>query len=73
MGAFTWSGHFTWDHYRNAPKDRVASDSAPTPTMAGGLFAANRKFFWDIGGYDPGMIGKLILFENTILEYVFYL
>jgi len=57
VGAFTWSGHFTWDHYRNAPKDRQASDSAPTPTMAGGLFAANRKFFWDIGGYDPGMIG----------------
>ena len=57
MGAFTWSGHFTWDHYRNAPKNRKASDSAPTPTMAGGLFAANRQFFWDIGGYDPGMIG----------------
>lgn len=57
VGAFTWSGHFTWDHFRNAPSDRKASDPAPTPTMAGGLFAANRQFFWDIGGYDPGMIG----------------
>ena len=43
--------------YRYAPKNCKASDSAPTPTMAGGLFAANRQFFWDIGGYDPGMIG----------------
>ena len=57
VGAFTWSGHFTWDNYRNPNSHRKASDSAPTPTMAGGLFAANRQFFWDIGGYDPGMIG----------------
>lgn len=23
--------------------------------MAGGLLAANRQYFLDIGGYDPGM------------------
>lgn len=26
-----------------------------TPTMIGGLFAVNRRYFLDIGGYDPGM------------------
>lgn len=57
VGGFTWSGHFSWEPYRYAPADRKASDPAPTPTMAGGLFAVDRKYFWEIGGYDPGMIG----------------
>lgn len=26
-----------------------------SPTMAGGLFAINRKYFVDIGEYDAGM------------------
>lgn len=26
-----------------------------SPTMAGGLFAADRKYFFEIGAYDPGM------------------
>jgi hypothetical protein len=26
-----------------------------SPTMAGGLLGADRKFFLKVGGYDPGM------------------
>ncbi len=56
VGGFTWSGHFTWIPYRHS-EGRRASDPAPTATMAGGLFAADRRFFFDVGAYDEGMTG----------------
>uniref|UniRef100_A0A914I716 Polypeptide N-acetylgalactosaminyltransferase n=1 Tax=Globodera rostochiensis TaxID=31243 RepID=A0A914I716_GLORO len=31
------------------------TDAIPSPTMAGGLLAADRKYFLEVGGYDPGM------------------
>lgn len=27
-----------------------------SPTHAGGLFAIDRKYFLEIGGYDPGLL-----------------
>ncbi|XP_025103405.1 N-acetylgalactosaminyltransferase 7-like isoform X2 [Pomacea canaliculata] len=32
-----------------------ASEPYKSPTHAGGLFAMDRKYFWEMGGYDPGL------------------
>lgn len=55
VGSFTWSGDFTWidipeDQVQNNPTRPVRS-----PTMAGGLFAIDRKYFFQIGAYDEAM------------------
>ncbi|KAK7603376.1 hypothetical protein V9T40_003375 [Parthenolecanium corni] len=57
VGGFSWSGHFTWIPIPGFEKQRLNSstDLARSPTMAGGLFAIERKYFWDIGSYDAEM------------------
>ncbi|VDD93151.1 unnamed protein product [Enterobius vermicularis] len=60
VGGFWWSLHFTWDPVSIAEKKRRKTKTEPvrlfrSPTMAGGLLAVDRKYFFDIGAYDPGM------------------
>jgi len=57
VGSFTWSGHFTWVNIPKKELERRGSSIAPTrsATMAGGLFAIEKNYFWEIGGYDDGM------------------
>ncbi len=59
IGGFTWSGHFNWiDIPEHENRRRGGSNSIEptrTPTMAGGLFAVDREYFWEIGSYDDEM------------------
>ncbi|XP_064647767.1 probable N-acetylgalactosaminyltransferase 9 isoform X1 [Lineus longissimus] len=57
VGGFWWSMHFGWDPIpeRERKRRKTSIDSILSPTMAGGLFAADRKYFFEIGSYDPGM------------------
>ncbi|XP_001607575.2 polypeptide N-acetylgalactosaminyltransferase 1 [Nasonia vitripennis] len=59
IGGFKWTGDFTWINMEDSPKRTTASPIDPinTPTMAGGLFAIDRKYFWVIGSYDELMDG----------------
>ncbi|XP_036376950.1 polypeptide N-acetylgalactosaminyltransferase 11 isoform X2 [Megalops cyprinoides] len=56
-GGFNWGLHFKWDPVPlselNSPDGAVAP--IRSPTMAGGLFAMDRKYFNELGQYDSGM------------------
>jgi hypothetical protein len=57
IGKFSWSLFFYWasipDRIQKLMK--TVTDPYPSPTMAGGLLAADRNYFYEIGGYDDGM------------------
>ncbi|XP_050094310.1 polypeptide N-acetylgalactosaminyltransferase 1 [Anopheles aquasalis] len=66
IGGFTWDGHFDWHDVTKRERERQKRECSekdieicPTysPTMAGGLFAIARDYFWDIGSYDEQMDG----------------
>ena len=57
-GAFNWEMHFRWFTMSKTVLEEYKKDlSKPyrTPVMAGGLFAVEKKFFFELGGYDEKM------------------
>ncbi|XP_032645033.1 polypeptide N-acetylgalactosaminyltransferase 5 [Chelonoidis abingdonii] len=57
-GIFTWPMNFGW---RQIPpevieKDKIKeTDIIRCPVMAGGLFSIDKKYFFELGTYDPGL------------------
>jgi len=59
-GGFSWNMQFVWHsvpHYEAARRNHHDGLAEPirTPTIAGGLLSIDRQWFFDIGGYDPGL------------------
>ncbi|KAE8287745.1 Polypeptide N-acetylgalactosaminyltransferase 10 [Larimichthys crocea] len=54
-------GAFDWEmYYKRIPippemQGDDPSEPFESPVMAGGLFAVDRKWFWELGGYDTGL------------------
>lgn len=56
-GVFSWSLQFYWLDITEAEAALRRSPAEPivTPAMAGGIFAMDRKYFFEIGAYDMDM------------------
>ncbi|XP_037914101.1 putative polypeptide N-acetylgalactosaminyltransferase 9 isoform X1 [Hermetia illucens] len=56
VGGFDWNLQFNWHAVPEREKKRHQNSAEPvwSPTMAGGLFSIDRKFFERIGTYDSG-------------------
>uniref|UniRef100_A0A915L0Y0 Glycosyltransferase 2-like domain-containing protein n=1 Tax=Romanomermis culicivorax TaxID=13658 RepID=A0A915L0Y0_ROMCU len=56
VGGFDWSLQFNWHPIpeRDRKNRKSVIDPVPSPTMAGGLFAIDKKYFEYLGTYDSG-------------------
>ncbi|XP_055681573.1 polypeptide N-acetylgalactosaminyltransferase 3 [Lutzomyia longipalpis] len=69
-GAFNWQLHFRWFALASSELLKRRNDiTTPfrTPAMAGGLFAIDREYFYEIGAYDRAM--KIWGGENMELSF----
>ncbi|KAM7301020.1 polypeptide N-acetylgalactosaminyltransferase 1-like [Ixodes scapularis] len=59
LGGFNWKGEFVWIDLPSSLEVTRETRVEPvkTPTMAGGLFAIDRQYFWESGFYDDEMEG----------------
>ncbi|CAF3308025.1 unnamed protein product [Rotaria socialis] len=57
VGGFDWNLQFNWHILpkREQSTRNSSADLARTPTMAGGLFAISKSYFYDLGSYDDAM------------------
>ncbi|XP_045614488.1 N-acetylgalactosaminyltransferase 6 [Procambarus clarkii] len=53
-GAFDWRLYYKRMPLRER-EEKLLPEPFENPVMNGGLFAISRKFFWELGGYDPGL------------------
>lgn len=60
-GIFEWGMLYKENEVpqRELNKRKHNSEPYKSPTHAGGLFAINRKYFLELGAYDPGKILKI--------------
>ena len=57
-GGFNWNLQFKWKKIPDYEQKRRGYDETrevKSPTMAGGLFAMEKNYFFELGAYDPGM------------------
>eukprot|EP00058_Branchiostoma_floridae_P004484 XP_002589972.1 hypothetical protein BRAFLDRAFT_114654 [Branchiostoma floridae] len=68
-GAWDWS--LLWKKVPNTPRERARhkyhTEPYRSPAMAGGLFAIDREYFFELGLYDPGL--KIWGGENFEISY----
>lgn len=57
-GIFEWGMLYKENELpdREAKKRKYNSEPYKSPTHAGGLFAMDRAYFLELGGYDPGLL-----------------
>nr|XP_046265901.1 polypeptide N-acetylgalactosaminyltransferase 10-like [Scatophagus argus] len=54
-GAFDWEMYYKRIPIPSELQKDDPSEPFESPVMAGGLFAVDRKWFWELGGYDTGL------------------
>ncbi|XP_077303784.1 polypeptide N-acetylgalactosaminyltransferase 5 [Lithobates pipiens] len=57
-GIFSWPMNFGWKPIPTAvlrEKNITEMDPIKCPVMAGGLFSIDKKYFYELGTYDPGL------------------